>query len=360
MSKVLVVGDLHAQVSNLEETRILFDFILSQATTNQCSYVFFLGDIFHTHSVVRQEVAFLVKNFLLELKKRNIISIVVVGNHDSASPKATDINAVNLILSDCSIVVDSHEGYFLPLNEKFECFFLPYIHKPKEFEIAAKKIKECYSSNKLCTKLLFCHQPFAGAVYENGAVCMESDLSADTIDYDAIISGHIHKSQFLEKVFYVGTPRPITWGEVNQHKFIYVFDMHDVFKYTPISTVGIVPHYYSITLQEEDLKNYEKVIRDWCVKCNHFYKIDKVKINVYTSDVDTVKAVRSLASELINGSVYIKHFPITEMQSGKASLESLSWAEQISRYIDLNPMIPAAIKSDVKSVALKAWEEGGI
>jgi DNA repair exonuclease SbcCD nuclease subunit len=261
INKDLIVGDLHIQVGNLEESVRLLDYISSTFVENQCRNLILLGDVFHTHAVIRQEVAYTILSFLKSFYF-NVVGanksriIIVAGNHDGISPTNAHQNALELILSEFATVVSNKDGFVS--QEGY--VFLPFIHDSKEFENSAILAYITAKTMGISDPILICHQTFDGAVYESGAPC-PSGVKSEILPYRTIISGHIHKRQIVnEKVVYVGTPRAITAGEANEIKYIHTVYRDEssggVLRFTQISTKDIVKNYYKFDVDELDSSSH--------------------------------------------------------------------------------------------------------
>jgi DNA repair exonuclease SbcCD nuclease subunit len=249
--KILLVGDLHVQQNNIEDTGELFglvDQILDE--DKGISHVCFLGDIFHTHDVVRQEPAFFVRSKISEIAKKfgsRVAWIALAGNHDYSTPSASTIdNAVRLVLGDLLTVVDS---YSISLNPEFNSlpfFFIPFIGDNERFI----KIVEGISPDKI----LICHQTFDGSKYENNQTA-PNGVDQNRVPQKLIISGHIHTKQNLKnnhnEVVYVGTPRALTSNEVNQKKYLTVYDS-DLNIFTLHPTDHLVKQFISFEINQGD------------------------------------------------------------------------------------------------------------
>jgi len=256
--KDLFVGDLHIQVNNLEESERLLSFISDTFISNNCRNLILLGDIFHTHAVIRQEVAYTVLSFLknfyynaVQADKGRII--IIAGNHDGISPTNASKNALELILSDYATVVSSKEGLI-----KDDYLFLPFIHNTDEFIESAVLNKITATTMGLQDPVLVCHQTFDGAAYESGMLC-PGGVKSELLPYSVVISGHIHKRQTIkDKVIYVGTPRAITAAENNEDKYIHLIQKDETGKLdlTEITTRDIVKNYYVFDIYEENPESY--------------------------------------------------------------------------------------------------------
>jgi DNA repair exonuclease SbcCD nuclease subunit len=219
--KILLIGDMHVQSSNLEDTAEIFKLIDQiLVDDNQISAVCLLGDIFHTHNIVKQEPAFFVRSqiekIINKFKKedRQIRWVALAGNHDFSTPSAVYVeNAVRMVLGDLIEVVDDE-----PLNIS-DFSFLPFIGDNEKF------IQVCNSLPK--TSIVVCHQTFDGSRYENNQTAPHG-VNQNDIPQKIVISGHIHTKQNLKnnhnEIAYVGTPRALNSNETNQEKFLTVYD----------------------------------------------------------------------------------------------------------------------------------------
>lgn len=212
MSKYLLIGDIHAEVSNLEETSRLIDWTILTAKENNSSIVF-LGDIYHTMSIVRAEVAEFWYNSFNKIKENGIECFLVVGNHDQTNDgKATILtlhkNQINVI-SDITKVSET-------------IFGIPFIRNNEEF-INATKV-----AVSLGAKVILCHAEFNGAQYENGFYSPHG-IDVDQLPNALYISGHIHSKQVLTNkngcvINYIGTPRHLTRSDAGTVKYVTMFE----------------------------------------------------------------------------------------------------------------------------------------
>lgn len=212
IKKFLLIGDLHAQINNLEDTEIIFDHIEKLVKENDISFVVYLGDMYHTHSVMRQEVVEVLQRRLRTTKgNAQGKPIVLVGNHDLVGPTSLQMNACDLTLSEVAAVISE------PL-EVGDILFVPFIPNNDVF------INICNNYKK--TKIIICHQTFDGSVYENGFYA-PGGIDQKKIPQQLIISGHIHKRQTIGNVVYVGTPRALTAAEYNENKGLIILEYDD-------------------------------------------------------------------------------------------------------------------------------------
>lgn len=223
--RLLIVGDYHAEPSDLDDCRKLADLIVDVAKQHQAMVVF-MGDQYHTHAIIHAEVQLFWIQLYAELHKHFINSISLVGNHDkpgSAHSKASAMLAHKVATHVVSEPVAISAG-------RRDLLFVPYYDDPEEF------VKVCNSFPNAHT--LFCHQTFNGASYDNGFYDKHGP-DPNLIQQVQIISGHIHRPQEFSKVWYVGAPRWRTLSDANVDRAIWLVDFDSegkIVKRTPFNT----------------------------------------------------------------------------------------------------------------------------
>ncbi|GAF92738.1 unnamed protein product, partial [marine sediment metagenome] len=155
MLKILRVGDPHVTVANLEESNRLINFVIKTAVENQIKYVEFLGDLFHTHAVIRVEVLDFWKKAFLKMNDAQLNTIALVGNHDQPGSKEKEqlMNSMtvftdtipNLTVIDAPCNIEHGDSYIAS--------YIPYMSSLEDFITASKGLYEQGSE-----KLLVCHQ----------------------------------------------------------------------------------------------------------------------------------------------------------------------------------------------------------
>lgn len=199
-NKITVVGDPHAQSSNLGKIKRVFDYI--EDLNNDCVI---LGDLFHTKVLVRSD-AF---NYVcLRLSSSKVKYTILVGNHDYHNNECQEHSLEplklipNVTVIDSSVVLD-------------DIGFLPYIHDVDTFRQELSKLK---------VNTLFCHADIKGFDYGNGHISTSGLDMSDLAKFPQVISGHYHKFANKGNITYLGTPFSHSFGESNQLKYIGVYD----------------------------------------------------------------------------------------------------------------------------------------
>jgi DNA repair exonuclease SbcCD nuclease subunit len=303
--KILRVGDPHVQVSNLKDSEALLDFVMSTAVDENVDRIEFLGDMFHTHAVVRVEVVDFWRRKLWELCSETGIEVFLLcGNHDQpgSKEKEQEMNALQT-LDGCHKLVKIIDKPYI--CSKSNIGYVPYHSNEEHFLSEAAVLY-----NQGASECLIAHQTFTGAQYENGFFSEEGIDPAKLLQ-KAIISGHIHKSQQVGKCFYPGTPKWDTMADANQPKGIWIFQ-HSNFggaieAKVFISTENIVTPITSYEVKEgEELPALNPDARNYVVLEGKTAWINKVKkelkgkanVKVKPTDVRVAKDIKDASMTL--------------------------------------------------------------
>jgi DNA repair exonuclease SbcCD nuclease subunit len=213
---ILRVGDPHIKVSNLEESERLMNYINECIEKYHPDSLEFLGDLFHTHAVIRVEVLEFWNKWLRKFAKI-VPTKAIVGNHDQTGDFHSTEHALNVFKDIPNLMIidkPTATGIY---------GYLPYIHNNEEF------IKQCEELKSFGVKVLVCHATFDGSVFESGTPA-PFGIDLNLAPFDIIISGHIHRRQILGngKVLYPGTPRWDTVSDANEEKGIWLFKHDDI------------------------------------------------------------------------------------------------------------------------------------
>jgi DNA repair exonuclease SbcCD nuclease subunit len=214
--KILRVGDPHAKVGSLAELRTLILFVVQQAQLHNVQRIEILGDLFHTHNVIRLEVIEF-WTWALDLLSKLYETVVLVGNHDQSGDYHSNFSALSLFA-----LVKWKNLYIIEKPTLIGVYaYIPYTHSPNDFIIDANRLASEGG------KVLVCHQTIEGSKYESGIYAPDGIPSEGWHDrFIHVISGHIHSEQAFANIIYPGTARWDTVSDANQPKGIWVFS-HD-------------------------------------------------------------------------------------------------------------------------------------
>lgn len=214
MIKILRVGDPHAKAGNLEEMKSLILFVAEQAKLNKVHRIELLGDLFHTHNIIRLEVLEF-WNWALDLLRNITETVVIVGNHDISGDFHSTFSALSVfaLMNRDNLVIIEKPTVLGPF-----CY-VPYIHNATDFITAAD-----HGADSGAT-ILVCHQTFAGSKFESGVYAPDGIPAGDWSErYEQIISGHIHSEQNFGNFIYPGTARWDSITDANRRKGIWLFE----------------------------------------------------------------------------------------------------------------------------------------
>lgn len=213
--KILRVGDPHIRPSNIEEADRLMGFVKQVVIGGKVDRLEILGDLFHTHAVIRLEVLEF-WNKWLQVFRDIVETVVLVGNHDMTG----DYNNTGSHALTVFKRLQNEKLRIIDAPTQIGIFgYVPYIHGEPAFENAVRHLASTGS------KVLVCHAEFSGSQYDNGFYAPHG-FNPDTVPFDTIISGHIHKEQVIAggKVDYPGTPKWDTASDANEQKGIWLYE----------------------------------------------------------------------------------------------------------------------------------------
>ncbi len=210
MTKFLCVGDPHATEPELKDCQALVDFVCKTARETKPDRIVFLGDLFHTHNIVHLEIQEFWARSIAQMAKLAHV-IVINGNHDSPHHKLSKASANRPFRSIPNVEVVIDELYDLG-----DYVFAPFCHTEQE-------LLGLIGQHSPSDAVLFCHNTFLGAKYENGLYAKEGWDSAK-FPNPLIVSGHIHSKMTFGKVIYPGSPRWRTAADANQSKAIVLME----------------------------------------------------------------------------------------------------------------------------------------
>lgn len=204
--KVLCIGDLHVQKKNMLIFK-KFEFKLLDYIRYNNGYIdaiVLLGDFLHTMDIVHSQCMNMVLGFFKSLKQFNKPVYVIVGNHDYIGPN--EILSKNHWMSNICFTDDCCIHIIDTITQVHDLLFMPYV-PPGRFN----GLLESVNLNEV--KYIFCHQEFKGAQFEFSTI--KSEKGDTWSEYNPIIiSGHIHKKQWLQKnIYYTGTPYQTRFNE---------------------------------------------------------------------------------------------------------------------------------------------------
>jgi DNA repair exonuclease SbcCD nuclease subunit len=261
--KHLLVGDLHIQDSNIAETDAMFDFIINDVLKGtKIDSVVLLGDAWHCHNIVKQSVSTCLKRNVLKLKEANSNVYYVTGNHDNENPRGGPVNSADLILGDTGVKISGFTEYHRITDS--DLYAVGFRHQ----DMFVETCKEIYKLNP--NSIILHHQTIDGSKYESGMPAI-GGIVGSLLPNKMLIGGHVHKAQAFDKFTYPGSPRALTFSDVNEDKGVHIFN-DETLQFEFISLNHLTKCFYSFDVKEGD----EPIQSTWKAG-------DDVKIHVHGS-----------------------------------------------------------------------------
>jgi DNA repair exonuclease SbcCD nuclease subunit len=245
--KCLRIGDPHIKPNNVEECEKLMHFIMDKIRELKPDRIEILGDLFHTHGIVRLEVLEFWDGWIDTLLSAQIDLYVLVGNHDVGGTEEFAFSALHLF----NRIRNRHLKIVQYPRVDGLYAYVSWCNNPDSFVDIANRCAEQGA------KVLVCHQTFDGSQYENGFYAPDG-IDAKRLNFNLIISGHLHTTQDIEKdgkrIVYPGTPKWDSSSDANLDKGIWLFEHDDntgaIVKSELIKTSSVVTPIIHLTWNE--------------------------------------------------------------------------------------------------------------
>ena len=261
--RIIHLSDLHLgkRISDYPMDRdqeYILKEILEIIKDEKADAVVIAGDIYDKGIPPEKAVAIFDK-FLTQLMKRNVPTLVITGNHDSAERVSFGnkiMEASNIYLSsvyDGNVKVVKLEDKYGPIN----FYLLPFIkpidvktfYKDEEINDYTDAMRVAISHmdiNTMERNVLVCHQFVTGAKVggseEAITVGTLDNIDASVFDdFDYVALGHIHGPQNVggdPRICYCGTPLKYSFSETKHKKGVKIVDFFEKgkteHKYVPL------------------------------------------------------------------------------------------------------------------------------
>jgi hypothetical protein len=172
-------------------------------------YIYSLGDPFELKDKVPNHILLEFKRMLEEIERGDVFHTLLLGNHDYNLIKypVPRLFEVHLVTTTDILVREGKKIGLIPFQRNFKTF-LEELKKMNESEV----------------DYLFFHQEIPGVEYESGRKVpgiLPTTLFREGTKY---FSGHIHKSQKIGKVLYVGSPYQIRFSDEGQTRYVWLLN----------------------------------------------------------------------------------------------------------------------------------------
>jgi DNA repair exonuclease SbcCD nuclease subunit len=251
----LVVGDPHGRAQDIDDLKYLLNFIVETSVDEKCDGVIILGDLFHNFSILHVDVVTAWSSFCSSI---DCPMILLSGNHDFCNQDGGH-SAIESLSWAASCVFSR----LAPVKDR-GAYFMPFHRDVAEFERQCRSIP--------AGKVLFCHQSFNGAKFDNGFYDPHG-ADPDCVKHlSSVVSGHVHTRQQVSNIWYPGSPRHMSFSDAGQEKDIFVVKVEDdtVSILKEIPTLGV--RYY--TVEAETVKDLLAIVPRIVAKedCHYSFK----------------------------------------------------------------------------------------
>jgi len=220
-SKAIVIGDQHFKINNIPEVDEYIVKIENLVKNKEPDFIVLLGDMLDQHEKIHSVPLNKAYEFIDRMRKI-AKTFVIVGNHDMLNNSVfltPDhwLNALkeweNVTIVDTVIKTSINGNVFV---------LCPYVF-PGRFEEALNFVLEEKEWKE--AKCIFSHQEFEGC--KMGAI-ISVDGDRWLQEYPNVISGHIHKNQTINNIYYPGSSMQVSFGETDKNIVSYiVFDKNE-------------------------------------------------------------------------------------------------------------------------------------
>ncbi len=246
--KFIHLSDLHLgkrvnEFSMLEDQKFILKRIINVIDEEKPDAVLIAGDVYDK-SVPSSEAVSLLDDFLFDLSKRDTVTFVISGNHDS--PRHLAFGS-RLMTASGIRISPVYSGSVEPIVltdglGEVNVYMLPFV-KPahvrtvfpdenvESYTDAMRVAIEKMSVDTSARNVLVAHQFVTGAVRsesEDVSVGGLDNVDASVFEpFDYVALGHIHGPQNIgsDKIRYCGTPLKYSFSEVDHEKSVTVAEL---------------------------------------------------------------------------------------------------------------------------------------
>jgi DNA repair exonuclease SbcCD nuclease subunit len=210
----LLFSDLHINIKRLEDQRKILFQIRKKCIEEKIERIIFLGDMFDNREIVTTECINVLKDFIFDCKFLNIDLILLAGNHDKPYNEAKEsLLDFTRLSQNCDVITFN--------SKKVENgLFVPYMLD----EDIIEELNNCKNKNEI--EYIYLHCGINGIKMNNGHSC-SSDINESIFkkykNLKKVFIGHYHEKQKIDKIFYIGNPMQMNFGETD-NKGIYIFE----------------------------------------------------------------------------------------------------------------------------------------
>ena len=237
------------------------------------------GDIFHDRSEISVHTVSVAHKFFEKLKNYNII--ITVGNHDCFYKDRADINSASILTGWPNITVIDTLQYTKQFDRKIS--FVPWATDIESIEPG---------------DIVFGHFELNSFYHNNYKMCAHGIPTTNILNKGkCIITGHFHKTEHRiydeGQILYVGSPYQQTFADVNCMNGCYIFDIKTL-KVEEFIENNISPKHLKIKLSEcttgvYNLAKLKEIIPNNIISLVIDKQVTPEQANLFASKLRTLK-----------------------------------------------------------------------
>ena len=176
----------------------------------EIEWVYSLGDFFELKDKIPNHMLIEFQKMLSKIKSKNRIHTAILGNHDFNLPEYPTVSLFDITLATVPRCILR--------RDKVTVGFIPYRREFDKFLISLKSV------NEQNPDIVFFHQETPGVSYETGRDVPGTFPKDLLLPNTLYISGHIHKSQVIGQIHYVGSPYQIRFSDEGQTRYTWLLN----------------------------------------------------------------------------------------------------------------------------------------
>lgn len=305
--KVAIITDTHWGARNDSQAFVEFyrkfyhDVFFPTLEDLKIDTVLMLGDTFDRRKYTNHATVKSAKDIYFNvLEEKNIMTYVLIGNHDTFYKNTNEVNTIDLMLNEYTNLVSISKPRTIELQDGSKIAMIPWI--------CADNYVDCFNEiNTTEAEICMGHLEISGFEMYRGHPC-EGGLQSDSFTrFDTVFSGHYHHRSTKGNITYLGTPYELTWQDYGDTKGFHIFD-------TETRQLTFIANPYSMFIRiEYNDKNIEPIdldaldLKDTYLKLvvvnkTDYYKFDQFINKLYTKGCHDIKIVEDM-SEFQQGEV---------------------------------------------------------
>ena len=361
--KIAHIADIHISDARIQEFETLLLDLGNSIKEQKPDLVVFAGDMFvHRDKLSPKQIELTKRLFSDTLK--DFKTIIIPGNHD-ATMSEEKINSLSAIyIYHKEVDVFDKIGTYIDIDDcRFHMF--PYPSKAELTRQNIDDITKIFSDEQLLNSFQF-HESKKNVLIYHGtlegfnmsdsyqasaaAIGIGKDLMIPKSfwkKFDAVLCGHLHRYQAIDKAVYPGCPFPLTFADDEHTGWVLWEDLDPKF-------IEIEQKFPYITIDIGDLSYYKAQLTDEAVRRidnDYDYTDGRVRVLYSIASSQTGEVDHSQLSQFFKNAIDIKINPTYIKHEGQASVNFEDFKENslehiIDRYIDDRKFHP-----EVKSIA---------